>query len=51
MSDDARARQMMASPMMADLNQKLEAKGVDAARLLGQRRPRLYREQATDRAR
>jgi C4-dicarboxylate-binding protein DctP len=28
MSDDARARQMMASPMMADLHKKLEAKGV-----------------------
>src|ERR1700761_4680197 len=28
MSDDARARQMMASPMMADLNKKVEAKGV-----------------------
>lgn len=28
MSDDARARRMMASPMMADLNKKLEAKGV-----------------------
>ena len=28
MSDDAHARQMMASPMMADLNRKLEAKGV-----------------------
>ena len=28
MSDDARARQMTASPMMADLNKKLEAKGV-----------------------
>jgi C4-dicarboxylate-binding protein DctP len=28
MSDDAHARQMMASPIMADLNQKLEAKGV-----------------------
>jgi C4-dicarboxylate-binding protein DctP len=28
MSDDARARQVMASPIMADLNQKLEAKGV-----------------------
>jgi C4-dicarboxylate-binding protein DctP len=28
MSDDERARQMMASPMMADLNKKLEAKGV-----------------------
>jgi C4-dicarboxylate-binding protein DctP len=28
MSDDARARQMMASPMMGELNQKLEAKGV-----------------------
>jgi C4-dicarboxylate-binding protein DctP len=28
MSDDTRARQMMASPMMADLNKKLEAKGV-----------------------
>src|SRR5215467_16304925 len=28
MSDDARARQMMASPMIADLNKKLEAKGV-----------------------
>ena len=28
MSDDARARQMMASPMMADLNKKLEAKAV-----------------------
>ena len=27
MSDDARARQMYASPMMADLNKKLEAKG------------------------
>ncbi|HMK71089.1 MAG TPA: DctP family TRAP transporter solute-binding subunit [Xanthobacteraceae bacterium] len=28
MSDDARARQMMASPTMAQFNQKLEAKGV-----------------------
>src|SRR5271166_6362350 len=28
MSDDARARQMMASPMMADLNKRLEAKGI-----------------------
>src|ERR1700691_4250207 len=28
MSDDAHARQMMATPMMADLNGKLEAKGV-----------------------
>jgi C4-dicarboxylate-binding protein DctP len=28
MSDDARARQMMASPMMADLGKKLAAKGV-----------------------
>ena len=28
MSDDTRARQMMASPMMGELNQKLEAKGV-----------------------
>ena len=28
MTDDTRARQMMASPMMADLNKKLEAKGV-----------------------
>jgi len=28
MSDDARARQMMASPMMAEFNKKLEAKGV-----------------------
>ena len=28
MSDDARARQMMASPMMGDLNKKLEAKSV-----------------------
>jgi C4-dicarboxylate-binding protein DctP len=28
MSDDARARQMTASPMMADLNKKLETKGV-----------------------
>ena len=28
MSDDARARQMMASPMMDDLNKKLEGKGV-----------------------
>ncbi len=28
MSDDSHARQMMASPMMADLNKKLEAKGV-----------------------
>src|ERR1700674_5208145 len=28
MSDQGRARQMMASPMMADLNKKLEAKGV-----------------------
>jgi C4-dicarboxylate-binding protein DctP len=28
MSDDARARQMMASPMMAELNKKLEAKSV-----------------------
>src|SRR5499425_3313567 len=28
MTDDARARQMMASPMMTDLNKKLEAKGV-----------------------
>ena len=29
MSDDAHARQMMASPMMADLNKKLEDKGVE----------------------
>jgi C4-dicarboxylate-binding protein DctP len=29
MSDDTQARQMMASPMMADLNKKLEAKGVE----------------------
>jgi C4-dicarboxylate-binding protein DctP len=29
MSDDAHARQMMASPMMADLNKKLEGKGVE----------------------
>ena len=29
MSDDARARQMMASPMMAELNKKLEAKGIE----------------------
>ena len=29
MSDDARARQMLASPMMADLNKKLEAKGIE----------------------
>jgi C4-dicarboxylate-binding protein DctP len=29
MSDDSHARQMMASPMMADLNKKLEAKGVE----------------------
>jgi C4-dicarboxylate-binding protein DctP len=28
MSDDTHARQMLASPMMADLNKKLEAKGV-----------------------
>ncbi|MBV9568692.1 MAG: DctP family TRAP transporter solute-binding subunit [Hyphomicrobiales bacterium] len=28
MSDDARARQMFASPMMADFNKKLETKGV-----------------------
>jgi C4-dicarboxylate-binding protein DctP len=28
MSDDVRARQMLASPMMADLHKKLEAKGV-----------------------
>jgi C4-dicarboxylate-binding protein DctP len=28
MSDDARARQMLASPMMADFHKKLEAKGV-----------------------
>jgi C4-dicarboxylate-binding protein DctP len=28
MSDDARARQMMASPMMGELNKRLEAKGV-----------------------
>lgn len=28
MSDDTHARQMMASPMMGDLNRKLEAKGV-----------------------
>ena len=28
MSDDARARQMYASPMMAELNKKLEAKGI-----------------------
>ena len=28
MSDDTHARQMMASPMMAELNKKLEAKGV-----------------------
>ena len=30
MSDESRARQMMASPMMGDLNKKLEAKGVSA---------------------
>jgi C4-dicarboxylate-binding protein DctP len=29
MTDDTHARQMMASPMMADLNKKLEAKGVE----------------------
>src|SRR5579862_6857896 len=29
MSDDAHARQMMASPMMADFNKKLEDKGVE----------------------
>ena len=29
MSDDARARRMMASPMMADLDKKLEAKGLE----------------------
>ncbi|MGA9321312.1 MAG: DctP family TRAP transporter solute-binding subunit [Xanthobacteraceae bacterium] len=29
LSDEARARQMMASPMMADLNKRLEAKGVE----------------------
>jgi C4-dicarboxylate-binding protein DctP len=29
MSDDARARQMLASPVMEDLNKKLEAKGVE----------------------
>ena len=29
MSDDARARQMFASPMMAEFNKKLEAKGVE----------------------
>jgi C4-dicarboxylate-binding protein DctP len=29
MSDDARARQMMASPMMEDFNKKLEAKGIE----------------------
>jgi C4-dicarboxylate-binding protein DctP len=29
MSDDTRARKMYASPMMADLNKKLEAKGVE----------------------
>src|ERR1700722_380124 len=51
MSDDARARQMMASPMMADLNKKLEGGGRGAARLLGQRRPRLYRQQAAHKAR
>jgi C4-dicarboxylate-binding protein DctP len=28
MSDDARARQMMASPMMGELNKKLETKGI-----------------------
>jgi C4-dicarboxylate-binding protein DctP len=28
MSDDARARQMMASPMMADIHKKLETKGI-----------------------
>ena len=28
MSDEARARQMMASPMMAEFNKKLEAKGI-----------------------
>src|SRR5215831_6603145 len=28
LSDDARARQMMASPMMADFHKKLEAKGI-----------------------
>ena len=30
MSDDARARQMLASPMMGELNKKLEAKGVES---------------------
>jgi len=29
LSDDSRARQMFSSPMMADLNKKLEAKGVE----------------------
>src|SRR4051812_5681660 len=29
MTDDARARQMYASPMMAELNKKLEARGVE----------------------
>lgn len=29
LSDEVRARQMMASPMMAELNKKLEAKGVE----------------------
>jgi C4-dicarboxylate-binding protein DctP len=29
LSDEARARQMMASPMMAELNKKLETKGVE----------------------
>src|SRR5437588_6750462 len=28
MTDDARARQMMASPMMVDMNKKLESKGI-----------------------
>ena len=46
LSDEAHARQMMASPMMAELNKKLEAKGVRTARLLGQRRAQLHRQQA-----
>jgi len=46
MSDDARARQMMASPMMADFHKKLETKGVAPLAYWDKRRLRLHRQPA-----
>src|SRR6201998_2667637 len=39
MSDDTHARQMMASPMMGDLNKKLEDKGVEPLAYWDKRAP------------